>query len=557
MNSSAVDRVRVLIIGAGPVGLALAVDLVRQGIAVRIVNDTEQHTVQSRAIVVWPRVLEILRGIGVSEPLVASGHRIDSVQFFANRRHLASADMCAMTDTPYPFGLMVPQTRTEQVLRARLTELGGAVESGVSLVGLDNSGARPVAQLRGPDGSTEQVEVDWLVGADGSHSTTRSLLGVPFPVESGQVLFAIGDATVRDTVSQEALVYSYSAAGALGLAPLGGDRLRIAFAVPRWDSPDGPPAEMFQHFLDKLSPAGGQLESLDWSTVFRARRHTAGSFRIGRCFLAGDAAHVFSAAGAQGMNTGLQDAVNLGWKLGGVIRGRLDARVLDSFDAERRIEVARVSLNTARQTEWGLLRNPAKVLLRNGLVRLAAGTGVMQRLGAPLMSQTDVAYGPPDGLLDRFGVRRRLRPGMRVPAFAPLAGPDDPAAQFPHIARDRMTVLLWPGDRRDTRWRQVCREIRADLSDTVEVVELTPDGNLRPLLGSAPAAVVVRPDGHAAGVDPQVDIRRVRTMLRAAGVLLPPVPPASAPLSPDDPAEVLVPAVEAGLDQRSALGGYR
>jgi 2-polyprenyl-6-methoxyphenol hydroxylase-like FAD-dependent oxidoreductase len=514
----------VLVVGGGPVGLTIAADLLRQGIAVRIITAERVESAQSRAIVVWPRSLELLRRIGVSETMAGSGHHIGAVRFYADLRHLASAHMSAIADTPYPYGLMIPQSRTEAILRSRLEQLGGVLESGVTLTGLDIDGPRPVARLRHPGGAEEEVEVDWVVGADGAHSATRSLLGVPFPAQGREVLFAIGDGSVTDTVPNDALLYSYSAAGALGLAPLGGDLFRIAFAVPRWDRPDGPPPEAFQAMLDRLSPAGGALQSLRWSGVFRARRQTAPRFRIGRCFLVGDAAHVFSAAGAQGMNTGLQDALNLGWKLGGVIRGRLAPSILDTYDAERRPQVARVSLNTARQTEWGLLRRPASVTIRNGLVRLSARTGVMQRAGAPLMSQTDVTYGRPLGLLGLAGLRRRLRPGMRMAAFvAPDDPGPDPAARFPRISAEELSVLLWKGSgpartADDGSWQQRLRDVRAAVPRDIDVVELAPDPGLVRQLGHRRAAVIVRPDGHVTALLRRPTGASVRQALQAAGV---------------------------------------
>lgn len=523
MSSTSSSRTTVLIVGAGPVGLALALDLIRQGIAVRIVtaDKGEPTSLHSRAIVMWPRSLELLRRVGVSEELAASGHHISAVKFFVDRRQLAAADLSQLPDTPYPFGLMIPQHRTERILREALVRAGGTVETEVKLVGLETSGGLPVARLRHASGTEEEVEADWLVGADGAHSTTRSLLGIEFPAQDNEVLFAIGDGTLEGGPSSDALIYSYSIAGALGLAPLGDRMFRIAFAVPRWDREDGPEPALFQKQVDQLSPGGGTVANLQWSAVFRARRHTAKTFRLGRCFLAGDAAHIFSAAGAQGMNTGLQDAMNLGWKLGGVIRGWLSPAVLDSYDRERRPEVERVSLNTSRQTRWGLLRNPAKIITRNAAVRLAAWTGVMQRMGTPLISQTDVTYGTPPPAVERWRRMPALRPGMRIPAFA-----GDDLGRFPTIASDRFTVLLWPGDQPvSQQWSRTCQEIKAAVPAEVASVRPSSGALVARQLGRRPAAVVVRPDGHVSAVERRVEPEAVCAALREASAVWTPATP--------------------------------
>jgi hypothetical protein len=261
--------------------------------------------------------------------------------------------------------------------------------------------------------------------------------------------------------------------------------------------------------VDRLAPHPGPVGELRWSTVFRAQRRTAATFRAGRCFLAGDAAHVFSAAGAQGMNTGIQDAVNLAWRLGGVIRGTLDPAVLDGYTAERRPAVQRVSVNTQRQTEWGLLGTRARIAVRNVLVRLARRTGVLQRYGAPLMSQTDVDYGPPRPIW-----RRGLRVGMRFPAF--VGG----GTAWPAVDPDAHTLLLWSGDRPDRYWAEHVAAIRAAVGTAVPVRDVSDVDSLRAVLGPRAAGVLVRPDGHVAALLDPTRPASPAPLLRRAGVRL-------------------------------------
>lgn len=294
------------------------------------------------------------------------------------------------------------------------------------------------------DGHSEQIEADWVVGADGAHSAVRRFAGIEFLGTGNDVLFAIGDGPVEGDLDPHALLYCYSRTGALGLAPFGGGIFRLAISVPGWDQPEGPPRELFQRFLDERSPRAGVVGRLEWSTIFRARRRVAETMRAGRVFLVSDAAHVFSAAGAQGMNTGIQDAVNLAWKLAGVVNGTFDPGILDSYDTERRIAAERIVLTTAKQTSWGLYKRPHEIAARDGAVRLAQRTGALQRFAAPLMAQHDVSYRPAQTLWDTLpGLTRKVRAGDRLPVFASHGEPQPGAERWPAIHPARLTLLLW------------------------------------------------------------------------------------------------------------------
>jgi len=508
----------VLVVGAGPVGLVIACDLLRQNIEVRIIDEAPSSTVHSRAVIMWPRSLELLRRIGVSRELAASGKHIDAVSFYSGSRRLGAIEMSRLDDTPYPFGLCTPQWRTEEVIRERLGELGGKVETEVALVGLDTSQERPVASLRHRDGTVEQIRTNWLIGADGAHSTVRAQLGIEFEGQGADVLFAIGDGPLDGPLPPDEMLYCYTGGGAMGLAPFGDGTYRVACAVPVWNDDDAPPRSLFQDSLDRVVPFAAQLGELKWTTVYRARRRTAAAFRAGRCFLVGDAAHIFSAAGSQGMNTGIQDAVNLAWKLGGVIHGTVDDRVLDSYDPERRHSAERISLVTAKQTSWGLVDRPLRVAARDAAVRAAQATGAMQRLVTPLMSQLSVNYASEreDARVDIRWRAGLSRVGERLPVFAVdrETGGSEP---WPTVPRDGFTVLLWSGRDRGNRWSATDEAVRAGLAADFTVLDVSAWSLLRAALGTGPRAVVVRPDGHIAAVESRIDPGHLRKVLDRVG----------------------------------------
>ncbi|WP_394430809.1 FAD-dependent oxidoreductase [Streptomyces sp. SGAir0957] len=507
----------VLVVGAGPVGLVLATELLAQGVPVRLIDNSAAGPVQhSRASVVWPRSLELLGRIGAAQGVVESGNRLDSVQYYSRKRPIGAIEMSRLTDTPYPFGVVIPQDTTEAVIRTRLAAHGGEIEFG-KLTGLDTSGPRPVADVEGADGRVEQIEADWVVGADGARSAVREFAGIQLLGTGNDVLFAIGDGPVDGDMDPHSLVYCYSRTGALGIAPFGDGQFRLAISVPDWDKEQGPPRELFQHFLDERSPRPGLVGNLDWSTIFRARRRVAETMCAGRVFLAGDAAHVFSAAGAQGMNTGIQDAVNLAWKLAGVINGHYEPGILDTYDSDRHLAAERIVLTTAKQTSWGLFKRRHEIAARDGALRIAARTGLLQRFGAPLMAQHDVSYRPAESLRDTLpGLTRKVRAGDRLPVFAAHRTPQSGADRWPSVDPARLSLLLWAGERQDAEWVAAREALTAAAPERVRVQDISAWPGFAPLLGKEPRAVLVRPDGHIAALTAP-DPAAVRAALRRAG----------------------------------------
>ena len=485
----------VVVVGAGPIGLVLACELLGQGIPVRVIDAEREHSSHSRATTIWPRPLELLRRIGVADRIVEEGHRIQGVTYYSDHRPLATAWLNQLASTPYPFAVGLPQDRTEALLLERLEELGGKVEEGVRLLTLDAGGPRASLRLELPGGGTEEVEASWVIGADGAHSTVRKELGIGFSGAKLPINFAITDAELSGDIPSDLVSYCYTAQGGLGLAPISPTAHRVAVSVPPELAERTPDRAFFQRIVEERGPGRVQLGELRFSTVFQVHVRTADRFRSGRALLAGDAAHLMSPAGGQGMNTGLQDAANLGWKLAGVLRGTLDEAILDSYDDERRRAVHAVTRSTSMQTRWGALTKPSQLALRDTLVRAAGRSGVLQWRLAPKIGQLDATYRAEDAPRRRPGAT--ALPGDRLPVLlgtgAVPAGPS-----WAGISGHGPAVILHAGRVRPSGWQGVCRRIREAVGEQAEVLDSPsgPHGPLAAALGRRPAAAVVRPDGH-------------------------------------------------------------
>ncbi|MDX6235303.1 MAG: hypothetical protein QOG10_118 [Kribbellaceae bacterium] len=330
----------VLIAGAGPTGLTLAIDLARRGTGVRVIDKAQEYFNGSRGDGIQPRTLEVFDDLGVLDAILAAGAPLPLMRITIGGRVVDERRMSVPVeptpDVPYPNPCVLGQSQTEGILRARLEELGGKVELATELVGIEQDDDGVTASLS----TGETVRTDYVVGADGGRSFVRKALGIAFEGATDEsIRMLLGD------VSAEGLDhdYGYWFAGAdnpmagIALTPLpGGDQFQ--FGTPLDNDDVEPSLETLQGSVDKFAgPGVVKLSNLTWSTVWRPNVRLAVRFRVGRIFLAGDAAHVHPPTGGQGMNTGIQDAYNLGWKLAD---GREE--ILQSYEIERRTNAARV-----------------------------------------------------------------------------------------------------------------------------------------------------------------------------------------------------------------------
>ena len=327
-----------LVVGAGPVGLMLASELRRHGASCRIVDRAPAPTDKSKAVILHARTIEHLDQLGLEQEFIDRGTIVRGVSFFRGGRRIARLHFDGI-DSRYPFALDLPQSTTEHLLGEHLRALGGEVERGVELVGFERESDGVVGVLRHADGQLEQQRARYLCGCDGSHSRVRELAGITFAGSRYEEEWILADVKIEAPpfAPDQATIYA-EPRHFLAVLPLPGERWRL-IAVRKVAQPGEPMEEAtleeFEALLLHHAKAPVRLFDPAWISPFRIGHRHATHLRDGHVLLCGDAGHIHSQVSGQGMNTGLQDAINLGWKLSLACRGKAKPELLDSYEAER------------------------------------------------------------------------------------------------------------------------------------------------------------------------------------------------------------------------------
>ncbi len=485
----------VLIVGAGPTGLTAALELARMGISVRLIEKAAKPATTSRAIGVQARTLELLHQRGLAEPLIARGLPTRYGNFYGEGKPLFRLDF-AHVQSRFPCILFVTQVETEKLLREAIAGHGVAVEWGTEMIALaQGSPTRaedlPTAVLRHADGRLEELRPSWIISAEGAHSLVRRTLDLPFEGKPIAKQFALGDMQVDGGLEPEELYIFSSDDGFLGMFPLGGGRFRlIASDLPREGA--APTLAGLQTIFDRRTHLPGRLHDLVWSSWFRINSRMVSRLRVGRLLLGGDSAHVHSPAGAQGMNTGLQDMINLCWKLARVIRGEAPGSLLDSYEAERLPVIREVLFGTEKLTDGMASTNPVRRALIDHVGPWLGSRDFVQERAAARMSQVAIGYRE-SPLNEDGGPHGALRAGDRLPDVKlERLGEDgwQPARAQDLLDPSDFTVLFTARD-------AACEAGPFRQSFAIRPVAEQRTG-YRHLFGAAPQAVLVRPDGYVA-----------------------------------------------------------
>jgi 2-polyprenyl-6-methoxyphenol hydroxylase-like FAD-dependent oxidoreductase len=489
MNATQLDC-QVLVVGAGPTGLVLAAELLARGIGTRVIDQGDGVALQTRAIGIHARTLEVLGTMGLAERFTERGQVVRQLRFYSRGRCLTSLEF-ARCGSRFGYLLDLPQDQTERLLRARVTELGGAIEQRAELTGLTEEAGAVTATIRCPAGQTRTITAGYVVGCDGAHSRVRRELGLTFrgrPYAQDWLLAdVLLDGDLPDGGLREDAIHAFFRPDGLPVIffPMRGHRWRLTlpFAGDRGDQ--APTLAEIQHLTSQRAPRPVTVSEPTWLASFRCHRRSASACRRGRVLLAGDAVHIHSPAGGQGLNTGILDAHNLGWKLALVASGRAPDALLDSYGAERRPVAEEVVRLTHALVHYGTMSHPVKRRIRDVVVPALGRSAAIQRRAARRISQVYVGY-PPGPLTGpgRPGGPRGPGAGQRMPDIAVLDG--GRASTLHQVLRAGRHVLMVP---------------RAGLAGVLDEAGLTPyrdDLDVVVAADGTRPVVLVRPDGHVA-----------------------------------------------------------
>src|SRR5438093_5568211 len=501
----------VLVVGAGPTGLMLANQLGRRCVRARIIDRHTGPSLQTRALGVQARTLEIYTHLGIVERALELGKRATGANIWVQGRRAARLPLgnIGRDLSPYPFLLILGQDDNERLLGDVLCKQGMAVDWSTELVGLAQDTSHVKATLQQPDGTIEEMTVAWVAGCDGARSAVRELSGIAFEGAPYEHVFFVADTRVTGPmVPDELNVYLWPEGFHLFFPMRGADHWRLVGILP--PTLRGRDDLTFDEVIPSVRQQAGtalSFETCSWFSTYRIHHRRAARFRDRRCFLLGDAAHIHSPVGAQGMNTGLQDAYNLAWKLALVVSGRAGQALLDSYEDER-LPVAKRLLSTTDRAfslvvSDGWLSGQFRTRVLAKIMAFAMGLQRVQRLAFRTISQ--------------IGIRYRNSPlsetSARLPEAAPRAGDRFPWLRLKFLPNGHTEDLFAKLD--DTRFTLIVTGQASppggvpELGDLLCIHEVPSDpANNRELARAQiprPSFYLLRPDGHVGLAGTQFD----------------------------------------------------
>ncbi|MET0473902.1 MAG: FAD-dependent oxidoreductase [Mycobacterium sp.] len=488
----------VLIIGAGPTGLTAGVELSRMGIDVRIVDQAEGPSTTSRALGVQARTLELLRPRGVGDEMLRLGNRAHRTALHAGGSTISGIDFSRM-DSQFNFILMLAQSETERLLTEQLGRQGVKVERGVRFSSLVERPSSVEVELVGFRGATETVEASYVIAADGSHSPVRKYLGLPFTGRALPTNYVLGDVHAAGALAEDQLSIFLAPKGFLAVFPMGDGRFRFMATDPDGltGDADEPSLTDIQTLYDRTVHVPARLHGLNWSSRFRINSRHMDTLRQGRVFFGGDSAHVHSPAGGQGMNAGIQDMINLSWKLAMVLHGTAKGELLDTYETDRLPVIRQLVGMTERATKVFNSTNPIAHVALSRLAPLALSRARVQGKAAPRLGQIAASYR--DAPISKGGGRiGALRAGDRVPDVELADG-----GRLYDVLDTSKPTLLASGS------VEPLTAVFTSWADVITVREVS----LPDRLVTGPGWLLVRPDGYLAAAGRTSDARRLERWL--------------------------------------------
>lgn len=551
------ERLPVLIVGAGPVGLTLALALDIAGVKFRIVDKAPQRSDKSKALGVHARTLELLESLGIVDTFLAHGHIVHSTNIYNGAKKLVHLSLDEI-QSPYPFALMIPQSETEKILAEELAERGISIEREMEVTNFTQDEYSITTTVKHSGGSEELIQSNWLLGCDGAHSTVRHTLGLKFDGSTYDEGFATIDCYVDWNHAEDELTGFVSEDGIVFFFPMGNRRYRIIADGPMHKSDDPLTLEEMQTIVNHRCGSVIPLSNPNWITWFSINRRSVQQYRQGRAFVSGDAAHVHSPVMGQGMNTGMQDALNLAWKIELVEKGLAAPELLNSYQDERHPIGQKLLKNTDAMTKLVTIRNPIAQQVRNHLIPVLAHQDVVQERACKTLSMVGLNYRS-SSIVGEFRepINRTLEhPLSDVPAWldfghgpspgdrAPdgevyTAGGKEPSRLFEQMRGFTHFALLFTGLQNTSttqgEFEKIIEQIRKYYSEFVrclvisadekvppsveleELCLLDKDGSLHHKYGAAHECLyMIRPDGYVGFRSQPVDIAQLQKYLERA-----------------------------------------
>lgn len=396
------NPIPVLIVGAGPTGLFMACELQRHGIDFRIIDKNPSASDKSKALGIHARSLEIFETAGIVKPFLEQGEIINGMIAYAGGKELLKISLEPM-DSPYPYVISLPQSQTEALLIDRLAAAGKSVERNCELESFRQEEDRVIALVKNSNGKIEEIHSRYLLGCDGCHSQVRKELKLNFMGSPYDEMFVLADVSARGELQPNTIHVFNGPSGVLALFPYKGGRYRVVASLPdiKPDPGDGhgqdrtdltTTLEEVQEIWNTRAHIPLVFSEPVWLTKFAIHHRLVPHYQVGRVFIGGDASHIHSPMGGQGMNTGLQDSHNLAWKLALVLKEKAPASILDSYEPERLAVAQKVVFMTDLLTKINTMKNPLAAHFRNAFAPLIASTGAVQSRLRNSLGELNLSY---------------------------------------------------------------------------------------------------------------------------------------------------------------------